>query len=105
VHPVVVERAARVPAGIATPHQRVGIEIHHLPLDLHDARRVDPHQGRLADRARVEQLLGLQDGRVIEEVLGHAERRARAGHRRGDAIGLGHRDRQRLLRRDVLAGG
>ena len=54
VHAVVVERAARVPAGIAAPHHRVGIKIHRLPGDLHGTRRVDPHQRRLADRAAIE---------------------------------------------------
>ena len=76
-----------------------------IPSDALGARGVDAHQRGLADRPRVEQRLGLHDGRVVEEVLGDPEGGPGPGHRRRDAIGLGHRDRQRLLTRHVLARG
>jgi hypothetical protein len=65
---------------------------------------VNAHQRRRADGAGVEQLLRLQDRRVIEKVLGDPKRRPRARHGGGDAVGLGDRGRQRLLTGDVLAG-
>jgi hypothetical protein len=104
VHAIVVEWPARVPAAVAAPHHRVGIELHAPARDVRRARRVNPHQRRLADDAGVEQLLGLHDRRIVEEVLGDAERRAGARHGVGDALGLGQRDGQRLLTRHVLAG-
>ena len=63
----------------------------------------DPYRQRLSDRACVEQLLGLDQRRVVAEVLEHAHQPARTLRRLDQRIALCNADRHRLLNRDVLA--
>ena len=57
----------------------------------------------LPTRAAVQELLRLDERRVVEEVLGHAEECAGAGGGLGDAVGLIQGRRDGLLAGDVLA--
>ena len=101
---LIVEETARVERGVAAP--RKGVVPH--PEGAGSGLEVRQYNAHPHDRGRaygpcVQKLLRLDEGWVVEEVLGHPEDRVSAGGGLGDAVGLLDRASDGLLAGDVLA--
>nr|WP_254126842.1 hypothetical protein [Aquihabitans sp. G128] len=75
-----------------------------LLADAPEVQAVGVEVAELAQRPPLHELLELQERRVVLQQVPHHQGAPGGGGRSHDRLGVGHRERQRLLHEDVLAG-